>query len=175
MNSRAMRTRRSATNCGSVCSSSSSSCFSSTNSTISSYSLASSSNSTSSSLINSANLNPNRCEGLDLLVKAVYYVAGSAVGVPYVQRRVITRRKKALRFSNLIVSELFKTAEEEKESEKEEKAKKQTEINENSEKKRQRRAMALPSKFQDSVLHPWSLRNRGRRSRASSSIMIQDL
>lgn len=94
--------------------SSSSSCFSSsttttTHSTISTHSLTSSSNSTSSSSSPSLSLSLSsksnrRCQGLDLLVKAVYYVAGSVVGVPYIQRRVIRRRKPALRFANLVIN-----------------------------------------------------------------------
>uniref|UniRef100_A0A7C8YYD6 Uncharacterized protein n=1 Tax=Opuntia streptacantha TaxID=393608 RepID=A0A7C8YYD6_OPUST len=87
--------------------SSSSSCFSSssthTRSTISAHSLSSSSNSTSSSSSFSLIHRP-RCQGLDLLVKAVYHVAGSVVGVPYIQKRVIRRRKRAVRFSNLVIS-----------------------------------------------------------------------
>lgn len=93
--------------------SSSSSCFSSsttttTHSTISTHSLTSSSNSTSSSSpslsLSLSSKSNRRCQGLDLLVKAVYYVAGSVVGVPYIQRRVIRRRKPALRFANLVIN-----------------------------------------------------------------------
>ncbi|CAA0816759.1 Unknown protein [Striga hermonthica] len=40
----------------------------------------------------------HRCRGLDLLVKAIHQVdAGSAVGVPYIQRRVTIRRRRRLR------------------------------------------------------------------------------
>ncbi|GAB4855386.1 hypothetical protein Ancab_024009 [Ancistrocladus abbreviatus] len=167
-----MRIRRSNAQSVSACSSPSFT-FCSTNSTISSHSLASSSNSTSSYFLNSSHAFPSRCEGLDLLVKAVYYVAGSAVGVPYIQRRVIRRRKRALCFSNLIVT--VKDGEQadppqEQEEEEGEKLKRENEIDdyvnlEQQKKRQRRRAMALPSKYQDSVvLHPWKPRYRGRRS-----------
>ncbi|GFP79150.1 hypothetical protein PHJA_000058500 [Phtheirospermum japonicum] len=39
-----------------------------------------------------------RCQGLDLLVKAIHQVtAGSVVGVPYIQRRVTIRRRRRRR------------------------------------------------------------------------------
>ncbi|KAK9691732.1 hypothetical protein RND81_09G215400 [Saponaria officinalis] len=70
----------------------------------SSLSPVSSPSSSSSSTSSSSSFSPSRrCEGLDLLVKAVYHVAGSVVGVPYIQRRVIRRRKPALRFDNLVI------------------------------------------------------------------------
>ncbi|GMG99598.1 hypothetical protein Nepgr_001438 [Nepenthes gracilis] len=159
-----MRIRTSATNSVSACSSSSSSsCLCSSNSTISNLSLASSSNSSSSYFPKSSNSSSVRCEGIDLLIKAVYYVAGSAVGVPYIQRRVIRRRKRALTFSHLMVCELFKTAKGEEEDKEQEKRKINSEDNDDSKlKKRRRRAMALPIRYQDSVLlHPWKPISRG--------------
>ncbi|GMH11307.1 hypothetical protein Nepgr_013148 [Nepenthes gracilis] len=154
-----MMTTESAKNSVSSCSSSSSSSssyVSCINSTICTHSLAASSN--SSSFYPSQ----SRCEGLDLLVKAAYYVSGSAVGVPYFQKRVIRRRKRALKFSNLIFSNCSR---DKKESHDKKERGRESEINDDSEQMKQRRAMALPSKYQDSVLlYPWKPRSHRRRS-----------
>lgn len=104
-----------------------------------------------------------RCEGLDLLVKAVYYVAGSMVGVPFTQRRVITRRRRrrTLVFNNFTINEIFKKEEQDEEEEKVKKADKEAEAKSKS--KRKNRVMALPLKYQDSVLQPWKRQSRCRR------------
>ncbi|KAA8544891.1 hypothetical protein F0562_019714 [Nyssa sinensis] len=113
------------------------------------HSIASSIDSSSSARSHSST-SPTRCEGLDLLVKAIHHVsAGSVVGVPYIQRKVIRRRRRALRFNKLVITELFKREEEEEDRENEGLPES------NSMSKRQRRVMALPSKYQDSVLQPW--------------------
>ncbi|KAL6995953.1 hypothetical protein U1Q18_006091 [Sarracenia purpurea var. burkii] len=45
---------------------------------------------------------------VDLLIKAIHHVpAGSAVGIPYIQRRVIGGRRRAQRFNRLIITQLF--------------------------------------------------------------------
>ncbi|KAA8537039.1 hypothetical protein F0562_029517 [Nyssa sinensis] len=116
----------------------------------------------SSSVPSDSSCFSTRCEGLDLLVKAIHHVsARSVVGVPYIQRRVIRRRRRARRFNKLIITELFNQEEEEEEEEEREKEG-QPELNSLS--KRHRRVMALPSKYQDSVLKPWKPATRGLRS-----------
>ncbi|KAJ0545848.1 hypothetical protein HanRHA438_Chr08g0339301 [Helianthus annuus] len=46
-----------------------------------------------------------RCTGLNLLVKAIHQItAGSVIGVPYFQKRIITRRRRPLHFANLILT-----------------------------------------------------------------------
>ncbi|KAJ8452470.1 hypothetical protein Cgig2_000059 [Carnegiea gigantea] len=149
-----MRIRRSAPSSispSSLSSCSSSSGFSSSPySTISSQSLSSSSNSTFSFF----SLSPNqRCEGLDLLVKAVYHVAGSVVGVPYIQRRVIRRRKPAIRFRSFVIGLA-------RENENEDEDKGQVfDSNVQVHKKKQRRRSI---KYPNSVLQSWKLSDRPR-------------
>ncbi|XAR63587.1 hypothetical protein NMG60_11023576 [Bertholletia excelsa] len=125
--------------------STSSSSSSSLHSWITIYSIASSTDSSSSSSPwKSSSPCSTRCEGLDLLVKAIHHVcAGSVVGVPYIQRRVIRRRRRAQRFSKLVVTNNNQIL---KENEGREKP--------NSTVKRQRRVMALPSKYQDCYVQP---------------------
>ena len=112
-----------------------------------------------------------RCEGLDLLLKAVHHLAGSVVGVPLVQRRVVRRRRRrasALVFNKLIIAQVFKKEDEDEhedegEDQVETKGKRRTnevKAKENSRPKRQRRLMALPSKYQDSVFQPWKWQAR---------------
>ncbi|KAL2942600.1 Keratin type I cytoskeletal 40 [Bienertia sinuspersici] len=156
--------------------SSSSSCFSSSHSTISTHSLSSSSNSTSSSSSPSLS-SSRRCEGLDLLVKAVYFVGGSIVGVPYIQKRVIRRRKPALRFGNLVINSVHKLQVDDidvdvdddevldccnnliEQKQKMMIKKKKTTTNN----KQKKRSKAIPVKYQDSVLQSWKLSDRRRR------------
>ncbi|KAL8166652.1 hypothetical protein V2J09_008151 [Rumex salicifolius] len=124
----------------------------SSSSSVTSSSSSSSSSSCCFSSSGSSNSAPSaRCEGLDLLVKAIYCVAsGSTVAVPYIQRRVIRRRKPAIRFSQLIITESKKRGEAES---------KNGEIELNFEglrrMKTRRAKLALPSKYNDSVLHEW--------------------
>ncbi|KAF7137302.1 hypothetical protein RHSIM_Rhsim07G0074400 [Rhododendron simsii] len=97
-----------------------------------------------------------RCEGLDLLVKAIHHVAtgGSIVGVPYIQRRSVIRRRRRsnyLRFTQLFVTDGVGI---------EEIKKGKGSGSEPKLKKQRRRVMALPSKYHDSVLEPWRLRSR---------------
>ncbi|KAG5539328.1 hypothetical protein RHGRI_019780 [Rhododendron griersonianum] len=97
-----------------------------------------------------------RCEGLDLLVKAIHHVAtgGSIVGVPYIQRRSVIRRRRRsnyLRFTQLFVTDGVGI---------EEREKGEGSGSEPKLKKQRRRVMALPSKYHDSVLQPWRLRSR---------------
>ncbi|KNA19517.1 hypothetical protein SOVF_060530 [Spinacia oleracea] len=153
--------------------SSSSSCFSS-HSTISTHSpTSSSSNSaTTSSSATAANATVNRCHGLDLLVKAVYYVAGSVVGVPYIQRRVIRRRKPALRFTNLVINsdqlELTDLVDDDRVIDctsdlVETTNKKDISKNKKNKKPVKRRSKAVPLKYNDSVLQSWKPSDRRRR------------
>ncbi|KAK1409756.1 hypothetical protein QVD17_36285 [Tagetes erecta] len=128
--------------------------------------LASSTNS-SSSLQSSSSFqfqfqspSPSRCIGLNLLVKAIHQVtAGSVVGVPYIQRRIVTRRRRPIHFNNLIIST---TIDSRSKSKSKSKLKMKT--------VRQRRAnVTMPSKYRDSVLQPLTPK---RRSERSSSIKI---
>lgn len=98
-----------------------------------------------------------RCEGLDLLVMAVHYLAGSIVGVPFAQKRVVRRRKRAVKFNNLIISGVFCGKEDEKRE-----CKEDPNFGFDSKPTREKRVMALPSKYRDSVLQPWKRRNRNR-------------
>ncbi|KAH7863419.1 hypothetical protein Vadar_017246 [Vaccinium darrowii] len=115
---------------------------------------ASSTDSSTSSHAPSSASSSTRCVGLDLLVKAIHHVAtgGSIVGVPYIQRRSVIRRRRRsnyLGFNQLFVTGNMGSEERAKGSGSEPKLKKQ-----------RRRVMALPSKYQDSVLQPWRLRSR---------------
>ncbi|CAO2837041.1 unnamed protein product [Amaranthus hypochondriacus] len=151
--------------------SSSSSCFSSstTHSTISTHSLISSSNSTSSSHSSLSLSSNRRCQGLDLLVKAVYYVAGSVVGVPYIQKRVIRRRKPALTFTNLVInSDEFEVHLDDQDVDcnlvvQKNKIKKKGNLN-----KQKKRSKAIPLKYHDSVLQSLKPKDRPRRRSTKS-------
>ncbi|MCL7048106.1 hypothetical protein MKW94_019632 [Papaver nudicaule] len=118
-----------------------------------------------------------RCEGLDLLVKAVVHVAGCFLVVPFTQKRVIRRRKRNLSLS--FVTDFIKNHQEQeqedededeevveiqekKQKQKQKKKGKQTKVI--SKPKRKKRVMALPSKYNDSVLHPCIRRTRKRQS-----------
>ncbi|CAK9157257.1 unnamed protein product [Ilex paraguariensis] len=140
----------------------SSSPSSSSCSLITTHSFASSTDSTSSVPSNCTSfpsIASTRCEGLDLLVKAIHHVAsGSVVGVPYIQKRVIRRRRRALRFTKLNITQIFL------EKKEPEVGKKEVQVQAKSKQKRQRRAMALPSKYHDSVLQPWKQVSRRQRS-----------
>ncbi|KAL6989466.1 hypothetical protein U1Q18_015215 [Sarracenia purpurea var. burkii] len=112
-------------------------------------------NSITSSKDSSSSTQPNslssstRCEGLDLLIKAIHHVsAGSAVGVPYIQRRVIRRRRRAQRFNRLIITQLFNEDDDVETEERETKGRSEP----NSIRKHKRRVMALPFKYHDSIL-----------------------
>ncbi|KAI3887253.1 hypothetical protein MKX03_023463 [Papaver bracteatum] len=126
-----------------------------------------------------------RCEGLDLLVKAVVHVAGCFLVVPFTQRRVIRRRKRNLSFFKSFVTDFIKNQDEEDEIQEEEededveikeekkqkqKKKKGKQMKGISKSKRKKkRVMALPSKYNDSVLHPWIRTTRRRQSIQDSS------
>ncbi|KAI5676761.1 hypothetical protein M9H77_07711 [Catharanthus roseus] len=137
-----------------------SSISSSSSITANSLSLASSTDSSSSFSPCSSNL-ATRCQGLDLLVKAIHLVtAGSVVGVPYIQRRIVRRRRRALKFNSLILSQFLVNDKEQEQGQK----KKKVNSKARSKSKRQKRAMALPSKYQDSVLQPLKPKTRRQRS-----------
>ncbi|KAJ4967945.1 hypothetical protein NE237_014646 [Protea cynaroides] len=130
-------------------------------------SFASSTNSIASSSSNSPSSSSSsidcqiRCEGLDILAEAVRFVAGSALpmSVPVTRRRVIIRRKSAFRFNKIDISEIGEQEELELEEMNQEEG-----IGVITKPKRRKREMALPSKYQDSVLQPWKRQNRRRRS-----------
>lgn len=110
----------------------------------------SSSNSSSSTNQNS------RCEGLDLLLKAVLHLKEPVFfGVPFTQKKVIRRRKRALRFKKTLKPKTDKDNDK-----KLTKIKKETRIEVISNPEREKRLKALPSKYQDSVLQPWKRRTR---------------
>ncbi|KAL3537804.1 hypothetical protein ACH5RR_001170 [Cinchona calisaya] len=139
---------------------------SNSSSSITTNSLASSTDSSSTTPSNfypfSSTLNASkRCQGLDLLVKAIHLVtAGSVVGVPYIQRRVVRRRRASLKFNGLILSR-FDLINEQSEQEQ---MKKQIQSKTRSVSKRQSRAMAFPSESENSVVQSWSPKIRRRRS-----------
>ncbi|KAL5702049.1 hypothetical protein ACHQM5_027317 [Ranunculus cassubicifolius] len=116
-------------------------------------SFTSSSSNSSSTSIDSM----TRCEGLDLLVKAVVHVAGSLLVVPFTQRRVIRRRKRALRFTTF---EFIKKEQEEEEEDYDDKDE-DFEVNLKGNNKR-KREKGLPLKYNDSVLQPWKKRSSRR-------------
>ncbi|KAG9452560.1 hypothetical protein H6P81_005464 [Aristolochia fimbriata] len=102
-----------------------------------------------------------RCEGLDLLVEAVLHVTAPAIcNISFAQRKVVRRAKRALRFERAAVGGLG----EEEEDTEAKKGKEDREIEVISKPKRRKRVMALPSKYQDSVLQPWKRSTRQRRS-----------
>ncbi|KAD7479834.1 hypothetical protein E3N88_02970 [Mikania micrantha] len=148
-------------------SSSSSSPISPSHSSVTLHSILASSTDSSSSLQSSSfqpsSSSPSRCFGLNLLVKAIHQVtAGSVVGVPYIQRRILTRRRRPIHFNNLIISTTDLLLRSASESNSKPKSKQKT--------KRQRRvSMTMPSKYRDSVLQPLTPK---RRSERSSSIKI---
>ncbi|KAJ4955575.1 hypothetical protein NE237_012358 [Protea cynaroides] len=125
-----------------------SSAISSSHAAIYINSLASSSSNSHSSSPSSIDCQTRR-EGLDILAEAVHFIAGSALpmGVPVTRRRIIIRRKN--------ISEIEKQAEE---------MNQEKEIRVITKPKKRKRVMALPSKYQDSVLQPWKRQNRRRRS-----------
>ncbi|CAI9097363.1 OLC1v1033765C1 [Oldenlandia corymbosa var. corymbosa] len=125
---------------------SSSSASSSSSITVNSL-LASSIDSSSSSsadppyLSSTSATSEKRCQGLDLLVKAIHLVtAGSVVGVPYIQRRVVQRRRRALKFNGFgfVVTQLSRQHQEE------EGVKEELHIKTRSMLKRQSRMMGFP-------------------------------
>ncbi|KAI3816895.1 hypothetical protein L1987_10680 [Smallanthus sonchifolius] len=134
---------------------SSSSSSSKFHSLITTHSLLSSSIDSSSSFQSSS---PTRCLGLNLLVKAIHQVtAGSVVGVPYIQKRIITRRRRPLQFNNLILATTQLLSKSESRSRSRSKPK--------SKARRQRRVnMTMPSKYRDSVLQPLTPKRRSERS-----------
>ncbi|KAI3951972.1 hypothetical protein MKW92_049811 [Papaver armeniacum] len=111
-----------------------------------------------------------RCEGLDLLVKAVVHVAGC----------FLVKKKRNLSFFKSFVTDFIKNQDEEEEIQEEEEEDEDVEIKEEkkqkqkkkkgkqmkgiSKPKRKKRVMALPSKYNDSVLHPWIRTSRRRQS-----------
>ncbi|KAI3730243.1 hypothetical protein L1987_61412 [Smallanthus sonchifolius] len=122
---------------------------------ITTHSLLSSSIDSSSSFQSSS---PTRCLGLNLLVKAIHQVtAGSVVGVPYIQKRIITRRRRPLQFNNLILAttQLLSKSESRSRSKPKSKARRQRRVN-----------MTMPSKYRDSVLQPLTPKRRSERSQS---------
>ncbi|KAJ0841641.1 hypothetical protein HanPSC8_Chr14g0632741 [Helianthus annuus] len=138
-------------------SSSSSSPNSPSHSSITLHSLLASSTDSSSSYPSSSSSSPSRCFGLNLLVKAIHQVtAGSVVGVPYIQRRILTRRRRPTHFNNLIITTQSKP-----------KPKSKSKSKSKVESRRQRRVnVTMPSKFRDSVLQPLTPKRRSERSAA---------
>nr|GMD03808.1 uncharacterized protein LOC109182327 [Ipomoea batatas] len=131
-------------------------------SSLTTNSLASSTDSSSSAPFHfpSSSSSPARCRGLDLLVKAIHQVTvGSAVGFPYIQKRVVRRRRRALCFDKLSITQV--------------KIGKPTSSALGKESQRRRRSMAVPSKYQDSVLQSW--RPKTARSVKSENEEIQRL
>ncbi|KAK9735272.1 hypothetical protein RND81_04G195100 [Saponaria officinalis] len=113
-----------------------------------------------------------RCIGLDLLVKAVYHVAGSVVGVPYIQRRVIRRRKPVIRFNHLLLTPTDDDHPQIEEQHDDHEIDCNCDVD-NGEliivgeiMKQRRRSKVVPLKYQDSVLQ--SLKPKDRRKRRSS-------
>ncbi|KAF9619120.1 hypothetical protein IFM89_005134 [Coptis chinensis] len=114
-----------------------------------------------------------RCEGLDLLVKAAIHVTGEFfLCIPFVQRRVIRRRKRALRFDNFSRNETSKNVEEE--------GKKMKKKKEGGEMKlilspmKRKRVKGLPSKYNDSVLQSWKRRTNRRKPKSSRINALSD-
>ncbi|KAL8218351.1 hypothetical protein R6Q57_021724 [Mikania cordata] len=140
-------------------SSSSSSSTSQFHSLITTHSLLSSSIDSSSSFQSSS---PTRCFGLNLLVKAIHQVtAGSVVGVPYIQKRIVTRRRRPLQFNNLILT----TTQLLSKSRSKPKSKSNLKSRSKSEAERQRRVhIAMPLKYRDSVLQPLTPKRRSERT-----------
>ena len=139
-------------------SSSSSSSTSPSNSSITTHSLLTSSIDSSSPFQSSS---PSRCFGLNMLVKAIHQVtAGSVVGVPYFQRRILTRRRRPLQFDNLILTttQLLSKSGSRSNSKSKSIAKRQRRVN-----------VTMPSKYRDSVLQPLTPKLRPVRS---SSVKI---
>lgn len=101
---------------------------------------------------------PSRCFGLNLLVKAIHQVtAGSVVGVPYIQRRIVIRRRRPLQFNNLILTTTELLSKSGSTSMPKSKSK--------SKAKRQRRVnMTMPSKYRDSILQPLTPKGGPERS-----------
>ncbi|KAL7083855.1 hypothetical protein ACP275_14G187600 [Erythranthe tilingii] len=109
----------------------------------------------------------HRCHGLNLLVKAIHQVtAGSAVGVPYIQRRVTIRRRRRLRgleFDSFVLDELPQR--------KIERIRKKVNNNNNkigkNENKKKKKKMQTKDLIgiKDSVLQPW-----GRRSNLAGEV-----
>ncbi|KAL9142581.1 hypothetical protein ABFS82_14G179200 [Erythranthe guttata] len=91
-------------------SSSSSSSSSYSSSITAAHSLVSSEDSSNFCQFSLLSTSSHRCHGLNLLVKAIHQVtAGSAVGVPYIQRRVTIRRRRRLQgleFDSFVLDEL---------------------------------------------------------------------
>ncbi|KAF5181174.1 hypothetical protein FRX31_029239 [Thalictrum thalictroides] len=129
-------------------------------SSISTHAFVSSNNNLSTSQSNSLSLidNKTRCEGLDLLVKAAIHVTGEFFScIPFVQRKVIRRRKRSSRFNSYSGDEFIK-------KEVEKKTKKERAIELISSPKKRKRVMGLPSKYSDSVLQSWKRKTRLRKS-----------
>ncbi|KAK9064004.1 hypothetical protein SSX86_017876 [Deinandra increscens subsp. villosa] len=149
-------------------SSSSSSSSSQFHSLITTHSLLTSSIDSSSSSFQSSS-SPTRCFGLNLLVKAIHHVtAGSVVGVPYIQKRIVTRRRRPLQFNNLILAttELLSQSESRSKPNLKLKPKSKSKSKPKANKRQRRVHMAMPSKYRDSVLQPLVPKRRSERSPA---------
>ncbi|CAA3028078.1 Hypothetical predicted protein [Olea europaea subsp. europaea] len=138
---------------------------SSSSSSITINSSVSSQDSSNSCPFSSTLIPTSRCHGLDLLVKAIHQVtAGSVVGYPYIQRRVmIRRRRRELKLDGFTICELLK--EEREQNEKKKMSKKGKSVM-----KRNKGMMGLPSKYHDSLLQPWKPKSRRNRSAIGDEI-----
>lgn len=132
---------------------------SSSSSSITTHSLISSSSSSidSSSSFQSQSHNPSRCFGLNLLVKAIHQVtAGSVIGVPYIQRRIVIRRRRPLNFENLILTTTQLLSE----------SKPKSKSLKLKAKRKQRVNVTMPLKYRDSVIQPLTPIRRSERSKS---------
>ncbi|KAK1416526.1 hypothetical protein QVD17_32317 [Tagetes erecta] len=130
---------------------------------ITTHSLISPSSSSIDSSSSYQSSSPTRCIGLNLLVKAIHQItAGSIIGVPYIQKRIIIRRRKPLHFNNLILttSQLLSKSK----SIQKPKSKSKSKSKLKSKANRQRRVnMTMPLKYRDSVLQPLTPNRRSER------------
>ncbi|CAN4108576.1 unnamed protein product [Withania somnifera] len=159
-----MRIRKHIPNSPSSSSSSSSSSSLFTFSSLTNNSLASSIDSSSSTSTSSSFT--SRCQGLNLLVKAIHQVtAGSVVGVPYIQKRVITRRRRRrfLSFESFIISECLQKQDDDG-----------VECKNGSLPKRQqrKRLKTVPNKYQDSAVVVQSSKTKLKSQRIQRSAKI---
>ncbi|CAN4111304.1 unnamed protein product [Withania somnifera] len=156
-----MRIRKPITNSPSSSSSSSSSSLFSFSS-LTNNSLASSIDSSSSTSTSSSST--SRCQGLNLLVKAIHQVTdGSVVGVPYIQKRVITRRRRrtVLSFDSFFIAEYLQKQDDGAECKGGSLPKRQ----------QRKRLKTVPTKYQDSaVVHSSKSKLKSRRLQRSAKI-----
>ncbi|KAL7126317.1 hypothetical protein ABFS83_14G178200 [Erythranthe nasuta] len=111
----------------------------------------------------------HRCHGLNLLVKAIHQVtAGSAVGVPYIQRRVTIRRRRRLRgleFDSYVLDELPQRKMVRIRKRVNNNNNNKIGKNENKKKKKKKKQTKDLIGIKDSILQPW-----GRRSNLAGEV-----